>query len=92
MSTERDELARIIASSHTNAAVDAILAAGYRKPQQVGEQYVLEISAEGYPRNVGPFRTRAAAEAWMEGRKLTGSWNVYPVTSPRLCCMVRGAE
>jgi hypothetical protein len=35
MSTERDELARIIASSHTNAAVDAILAAGYRKPQQV---------------------------------------------------------
>ena len=32
---ERDELARIIASNHTSAAVDAILAAGYRKPRQV---------------------------------------------------------
>jgi len=32
---EREELARIIASKHTAAAVDAILAAGYRKPRTI---------------------------------------------------------
>lgn len=56
------------------------------------QQFALEISAEGYPRNVGPFPTRAAAEAWMEGRKLTGSWNVFPLTSPATVLHVGGSE
>lgn len=46
-------------------------------------QFALEISAEGYPRNIGPFQSREDAEAWMEGRKLTGSWNVFPLVSPK---------
>lgn len=96
MSTERDELVDEIAghpigSGYYSTSVvideagemaDAVLAAGYRKPQWSENQFVLEISAEGYPRNVGPFPTRAAAEAWMEGRKLTGSWNVFPLACP----------
>lgn len=34
-SAVRDELARLISSRHTMAAVDAILAAGYRKPRTI---------------------------------------------------------
>lgn len=44
--------------------------------------YILEIEAEGWPRMVGPFGTRDAAFKFMEGRKLTGTWNVAPVTFP----------
>lgn len=44
--------------------------------------YALNIRAEGYPRDVGPFPTREAAETWMAGRQLTGSWNTYPITPP----------
>lgn len=33
--TQRDELARLISSRHTMGAVDAILAAGYRKPRTI---------------------------------------------------------
>lgn len=70
--------AEFIANSPADVAY---LLAELRKRDE-GGQYALEINAEGYPRNVGPFPTRAAAEAWMEGRKLTGSWNVFPLTCP----------
>ena len=43
----RDELAKIIASSHTNAAVDSILAAGYRKPRVVTTLEELKTVYEG---------------------------------------------
>lgn len=33
--TEREELAKLISSRHTMAAVDALLAAGYRKPRTI---------------------------------------------------------
>lgn len=46
--------------------------------------YALEVDAEGYPHAIGPFPTREAAEAWMAGRKLTGSWNAYPLAAPQL--------
>lgn len=35
MNNEREELAKLISSRHTMAAVDAILAAGYTKPRIV---------------------------------------------------------
>lgn len=44
---ERDELARVIASNHTNAAVDAILADYSRKPRTIETVEELDALAEG---------------------------------------------
>lgn len=54
----------------------------HAKVEAPPETYALEINAEGYPRNVGPFDTRNAAGDWIAGRKLTGSWSIYPITAP----------
>lgn len=67
---------------YANAPTDvAFLLAELQKRDEAG-QYALEINAEGYPRNVGPFPSQEDAETWMAGRKLTGSWNVFPLTCP----------
>jgi hypothetical protein len=46
------------------------------------ETFFIEIEAEGWPRAIGPFGTREAAFHWMDGRKLTGSWNIAPMQFP----------
>lgn len=48
----------------------------------MNETFFIEIEAEGWPRYIGPFGTREAAFHWMDGRKLTGSWNIAPMKFP----------
>ena len=43
----REELAKLISSRHTMAAVDAILAAGYRKPRTITTREELEALPQG---------------------------------------------
>ncbi|ASR83924.1 hypothetical protein SEA_SHROOMS_43 [Arthrobacter phage Shrooms] len=48
----------------------------------MGDWVLISIKAEGWPRHVGPFLNREVAEEWMNGRRLTGSWNIIPMTPP----------
>lgn len=44
--------------------------------------YYIEVHAEDWPREVGPFGSREAAARWMEGRTLTGNYLIVPLTHP----------
>ena len=67
---DRDELARLISSRHTMAAVDAILAAGYAKHETVTEW------AAGFPQSGNPYnfhRTREEAQEFVDGMREVGA-------------------
>lgn len=42
----------------------------------------LEVQAEGYPRHIGPFTDRAAAQQWATEHVGNGSWNTAALTAP----------
>ena len=44
--------------------------------------FALEIHAEGFPRDVGPFESRYQADDWAQEHIANGSWNVYVIESP----------
>jgi len=68
----RDELARIIASQHTAAAVEAILAAGYQRPRDIGTAEELDTLPVGSVVLSDPYRHHShgfpvAFQRWEDG-------------------------
>jgi hypothetical protein len=45
-------------------------------------EYFIEVEADGWPRDIGPFGSREAARFWLEDRILNGSWALVPLTKP----------
>lgn len=67
----REELAKLISSRHTMAAVDAILSAGYRKPRTI-----CFVILDGDASPQARYATKAAAEevrdAWVAAHESAG--------------------
>ena len=70
--TEREELAKLISSRHTMAAVDAILAAGYRKARTITTTEGLDALPNG---------SAVLDGSGDVGQKLSGLWH-FPETAP----------